>query len=175
MSTKLTPELEKIVEERVKERENEIYEHFSDFIFSRVGNIIKDMKERFGEEVYDVIWEAHSERVKDEWRKKAEEHGDNSIESLIELLWKPLQQHGFEYTMEKTDSGVQMKCTKCPTANRALRLGVGEQKYYDICKNDWAIAEGFNPNIGFTMTKTLMQGDDCCNHFYYYKDKSKQS
>jgi len=173
MSTELTPELEKIVEERVKEKENEIYEHFNDFMFSKEGNIIKAMKERFGEEAYDVIMEINNARVKKAWRKKAEEHGDNSIESLIKLLWETLPQN-FEYTMEKTDAGVQFKCTKCPTADRALRLGVGEYMYYVICKNDWAVAEGFNPNIGFTMTKTLMQGDDCCNHFYYYKDNSNQ-
>ena len=166
MSTELTPELEK----RLQEQEKKMREEFNDMMFSRTSHLLKIMKERFGEEAYDVIWEANSERVKEAWRKKAEEYGDNSIESLIKLLWEPLQQHGFEYTMEKTDSRVQFKCTKCPTADRALRLGVGEQVYYFMCINDFAVAEGFNPNIGFTMTKTLMQGDDCCNHFYYYKD-----
>jgi predicted ArsR family transcriptional regulator len=106
-----------------------------------------------------------------EWKKKAEEHGDNSIEALVKVLWEPLSNRGYEYTMEKTDAGVQMTCTKCPGADIGLRLGVGEQLYYMFCKNDWSIVEGFNPDIGFTMTKTLMQGDDCCNHFYYYKDK----
>jgi len=172
MSSELTPELEKLVEERVKEKEKEIQERFDEFRFTGVGDILNLMKERFGEEAYDVIVKASGVRVKQGWKKKAEEHGDNSIESLIKLLWETLPPE-FEWTMEKTDAGVQMKCTKCPTAERALRLGVGEQFYYVICKNDWAVAEGFNPNIGFTMTKTLMQGDDCCNHFYYYKDKSK--
>lgn len=172
MSTELTPELEKLVEEGVKEKEKEMHEHYSDFMFTKVGNILKVMKERFGEEVYDIIVKANSEVVKQEWRKKAEECGDNSIGSLIKILWEPVPPE-FEYTMEKTDAGIQMKCMKCPTAERALRLGVGEQFYHEICKNDWAIVEGFNPNIGFKRTKTLMQGDDCCDHFYYYKDKSK--
>ena len=170
MKIELTPEQEKLVEERIKEKEKEMQERFGEFIYTKVGNILKVMKERFGEEVYDIIVKENSERVKQGWRKKAEEHGDNSIESLIKILWEPLQSE-FEWTMEKTDAGVQMKCTKCPTAERALRLGVEEQFYYEICKNDWSVVEGFNPNIGFTMTKTLMQGDDYCNHFYYYKDK----
>jgi len=173
MSIDLTPELEKLVEERIKEKEIEMGKQFNMFMFSKVGHMMKVMKERFGEEVYEVIVKANSEGVKREWRKKAGEHGDNSIESLIKLLWEPLLQEGFEYTMEKTDAGVQMKCTKCPIAEIALHNGVGEQLYYEFCKNDWSIVEGFNPNIGFTMTKTLMQGDDCCNHFYYYQDKNE--
>ena len=173
MSNELTPKLEKMIEERVKEKEKEMYKRFDEHMFARVGYILKAMKERFGEEAYDVIVNANNERIKENWKKKAEEHGDNSIESLIKLLWEPLPQHSFEYTMEKTNAGYQMKCTKCPNADTALRLGVGEQMYHSICKGDWSIVEGFNPNIGFTMTKTLMQGDDCCNHFYFYKDKSK--
>ena len=170
MSIELTPELEIIVEERVKEREKEIHKQFGEHIFATMGHTIKIMKEHFGEEVYDVIVNANSEGIKEHWKKKAEEHGDNSIESLIKLMWETLPQHEFEYTMEKTDAGFQMKCTKCPNAETALRLGIGEHMYYVICKGDWFSAEGFNPNIGFKMTKTLMQGDDCCNHFYYYKD-----
>ena len=173
MSVELTPEIEKVVEERVKEKEKEMGERFDNFFFTKIGNIIKAMKERFGEEAYEVIRGMNTERIKEEWRKKAEEHGDNSIESLIKLLWEPLPEHGFVYTMEKTDAGVQMKCTKCPMADIALRLGVGEYMHYEIC-NDWAITEGFNPDIGFKMTKTLIQGDDCCDHFYYYiKPQSK--
>ena len=173
MSIEFTPELEKLIEERVKEKEKEMYEQFGEHMCASVGNVIKAMKERFGEEVYDVLVKLNSKGIKEEWKKKAEEHGDNSIESLIMLLWEPLSEHGFDYTVEKTEAGVQIKCTKCPNVDVALRHGVGEQMYYDICKGDWSIVEGFNPNIGFTMTKTLMQGDDCCNHFYYYKDKDK--
>ena len=172
MSTELTPELEKIVEERVKEKEKEMNEEFDDKMWQNTAHLLKLMKDHFGEEAYQVVVKAQSEGVCQHWRKKAEEHGDNSIESLIKLLWEGLPPD-FEWTMEKTEAGFQFKCTKCPIADRALRLGVGEQMYYVVCKNDWAAAEGFNPNMGFTMTKTLMQGDDCCNHFYYYKDKNK--
>jgi predicted ArsR family transcriptional regulator len=169
MATELAPELEKIIEEQVKEKEKEVYERVVGDMYAEIGRILKVMKGRFGEEAYDALVKANGEHIRQHWREKAENHGDNSIESLIKLLWETLPPK-FEWTMEKTDAGVQMKCTKCPIAERALGLGVGEQYYYQSCKGDWSIVEGFNPNIGFTMTKTLMQGDDCCNHFYYYKN-----
>ncbi|MCL2499829.1 MAG: L-2-amino-thiazoline-4-carboxylic acid hydrolase [Defluviitaleaceae bacterium] len=176
MKADLTPEIEKLIEERVKAKEKEMIKGFDDFMFNKLGKIIRAMKERFGEEAYGVIVETNREEVKQQWRKKAEDHGDSSIESLIKLLWEPLNEHnGFGYTMEKTDEGVQMTCTRCPGAEIAQRLGCGKELYHEFCKNDWSIVEGFNPNIGFTMTKTLMQGDDCCNHFYYYKDGTGES
>jgi len=38
-----------------------------------------------------------------------------------------------------------------------------------FCQNDFYIAEGFNSKIGLKRTKTLMEGHDCCDHFYYMK------
>jgi len=55
----------------------------------------------------------------------------------------------------------------------AKRHGITEQLFYMCCENDQFIAEGFNYNIGFKMTKTLMQGDHCCDPFYCYRDNSR--
>jgi hypothetical protein len=30
--------------------------------------------------------------------------------------------------------------------------------------------EGYNPRIAFKRTKTLMEGDDYCDHFYGYRE-----
>lgn len=46
-----------------------------------------------------------------------------------------------------------------------------EMANYIFCAGDPYIVEGFNPKMGFKRTKTLTLGDDCCDHFYYYKDK----
>ena len=137
-----------------------------------MARVLKIMVAHYGEEAYQVYVKANSNRVIQQWRNKADEVGDNSIESLIKHLWEPLQENGYEYTMTKTEAGFQMRCTKCPAVAAARRHGITEQMYYMCCENDQFIAEGFNPNIGFKMTKTLMQGDDCCDHFYYYKDKT---
>jgi predicted ArsR family transcriptional regulator len=173
MSIELTPEQEESVQERIKEREKQVQEQWLDICETELAKVLRIMRERFGQEACEALVKANSEGVMQEWRKKAEDNGDNSIKSLIKLLWEPLTSHGFEYTMEETESRYQFNVTKCPGADIALRLGIGEQMYYFRCANDPFIAEGFNSNIGFTMTKTLMQGHDCCNHFYYYKNKDK--
>ena len=132
--------------------------------------MLKIMKDRFGDEVYDVFVKEEGENARSLWKSIGEKANDNSIESLIQHLWEPLREKGdFEYTVEKTESGVQIKCTKCHPYDLAKQHGITEQVYYMGCEMDPFIVEGFNPNIGFKRTKTLMQGDDCCDHFYYYK------
>lgn len=155
MSAELTPEQEKQVQERV------------DTIMARLLQI---MKKRFGEEVYQVLVKEQREMIRSHFSKIVEESGDNSIEAFIKLIWGSFLG---EYTMEETESGFQMICTKCPMDDLAKRHGITEQMFYQYCVNDEFNMEGFNPNIGFKRTKTLMQGDDCCDHFYYYKDKNK--
>lgn len=162
MSSELTPEQEKQVQERMIEA-----------IYTSNARILKIMKEHFGEAAYQAVVKAQGEAIRSQWHNIAEEAGNNSIEALIKHLWEPLRASGFEYTMEETESGFQMNCTKCPGVDMAKRHGITEEVYCLSCESDPFIAEGFNPNIGFKRTKTLMQGHNCCDHFYYYKDKNK--
>ena len=39
-----------------------------------------------------------------------------------------------------------------------------------ICCSDYAYCRGFNPKIKLTRTKTLMQGDDCCDFRWELED-----
>ena len=43
----------------------------------------------------------------------------------------------------------------------------------DACASDFYTTPSFSKEIGFTRTKSLMQGDGYCNHTYYYKSKVK--
>jgi hypothetical protein len=40
-----------------------------------------------------------------------------------------------------------------------------------LCQGDALMASSFNPIIGFSRTKTLMMGADCCDHVYYLKTR----
>jgi predicted ArsR family transcriptional regulator len=93
----------------------------------------------------------------------------NDIQGIIRFLWEPLPEQGFEYTYEKTADGVLFHVTKCPIADLAKKMNLCEWGYVFSCCSDYYIVEGYNKNIGFKRTKTIMQGDDYCDHFYYNK------
>jgi predicted ArsR family transcriptional regulator len=134
-----------------------------------MAKLIRSLKEKFGDEVYETIAKQNGEKAFAEWKGISEKNGNNSIEELIKLLWEPLKNEGWEYEMEKTESGFQFKCTRCGLFDLAKHFGITDEAFYMFCKSDPYIAEGFNSKIGLKMTKTLMEGHDCCDHFYYMK------
>jgi predicted ArsR family transcriptional regulator len=95
----------------------------------------------------------------------------NDIQGLIDFLWKPLLQEGFEFTYEQNEHGYQMHVTKCSIADIAKSLNLEKWGFIFYCMGDAAICEGYNPEIRFTRTKTLMEGDKYCDHFYSYHKK----
>jgi hypothetical protein len=42
--------------------------------------------------------------------------------------------------------------------------------YAVICHPDFASAEGYSTKLRLVRTKTLMQGHDCCNHRWLWKE-----
>ncbi len=142
---------------------------FRVFHNSEMARMMRVLKEHFGEEVFDVVAKNNGEMAYKQWQEIAKNCESNSIDDLIKQLWEPLQKEGFEYEVEKTNGGVQMTCTRCGIYEMAKHLGITEEAFYMFCAVDSYITEGFNPNIGFRRTKTLMQGHECCDHFYYMK------
>ncbi|MFN2243355.1 MAG: L-2-amino-thiazoline-4-carboxylic acid hydrolase [Anaerolineae bacterium] len=47
---------------------------------------------------------------------------------------------------------------------RAAEIGYAIQ-----CHRDHADCQGFSPRIVLNRSKTLMQGDDCCNHRFVWQ------
>ncbi|XMB65922.1 L-2-amino-thiazoline-4-carboxylic acid hydrolase [Mycoplasmatota bacterium zrk1] len=135
-------------------------------------SILKYIQDNINVDINPVIEGYCKKSVRNYWKGLAEQKTDHSIQALVKHLWdEHCKPSGFEYEVEVTDEGVQMKCTYCPLVDEAKESGGTEIGYSCFCATDPAIVEGFNPNIGFKRTKTLMEGDECCDHFYYLKKK----
>lgn len=132
--------------------------------------MLKKLQEKYGDKVIATAVGALEDSVREEWQTIGELHGKNDIEELVHVVWEHFAKSGgFEFELEQMEAGVQVHCTKCPLADMALAIGEAEWGYRLYCATDPIMVEAFNPQIGMTRTKTLMQGHDCCNHFYYYK------
>jgi len=155
------------------EQERHMHEKVDEAVCNSMAWLLKIMGDQFGELAYQVFVKARGKEIVSHMSKRAKELGDNSLEAFIKDQWEVLPAHGYSYTMEKLELGYLMKVTKCPLYDLAKRQGNTEQMFYLCCEADQYAPEGFNPNIGFKRSKTLMQGDDCCNHFYFYNKESK--
>ncbi|MCL2604461.1 MAG: L-2-amino-thiazoline-4-carboxylic acid hydrolase [Defluviitaleaceae bacterium] len=139
------------------------------------ARILKIMKEHFGEEAYQVFLKAEEEEAHSYYNEKAKELGDNSIEAFVKDTWEASRAQGMEFTIEKSESGVRQIVTKCPLHNIAKQHGTTEQIFYAYCERDRFMVEGFNSDIEFIRTKTLMRGDDCCDTCLRYKKSNNLS
>jgi predicted ArsR family transcriptional regulator len=145
---------------------------------SRAG-LATAVVDHFGEEAEEVIKTFLREGARD-WAAKAAEadrqaNRRNDIQGLMNFLWEPLRREGFEFTYEQDEQGCQMKVTRCPVAEMAKALKLEKWGYIFHCMGDEPICEGYNPEMAFKRTKTLMEGADYCDHFYYYREQSKNT
>jgi len=130
------------------------------------------LKQVFGDQVIDVVLAERAKKMREIWRNIALDHGKNDIEGLRETLWTWCEAAGFEFSVTETDEGTQFHVTKCPLAEFARELQAADWGYICYCADDPHIVAGFNPAMGFRRTKTLMEGHECCDHFYYMKSES---
>ena len=130
--------------------------------------LFNSLGERFGRDlvgcVIDKVVAAH---IHQEWEIVGREQPSRGIDDLVRLLWEPLPSQGFDISIEKQPDGVQIHCTLCPHADLGKRINGSEWLYHLVCSGDPPMTAGFNPNIGFRRTQTLMQGQSCCDHFYF--------
>jgi hypothetical protein len=82
----------------------------------------------------------------------------------------PFWNHVMTYTfVEDTGKVLEWKFTECLFAKTFREANASDIGYATICYGDYGTVEGFNPKIRLTLTKTLMQGHDCCNHRYVWE------
>ncbi len=133
-------------------------------------SLLNALKAEFGPRVVEVVRQAGSRDVCAVYHELAEKSGKRSIDDLVDALWEPLRQKGYVFTRENTGTGIQMHCTACPFAAMYKAMGGTEWGYALYCAADADLTAAFNPQIGFKRTKTLMEGSDCCDHFYFDRE-----
>ncbi len=68
--------------------------------------------------------------------------------------------------IEESEKTFEIRITECLWAKTFLERNAGDIGYLTICYGDFASAEAYHPKLKLRLTKTLMQGFDCCNHRY---------
>ncbi len=66
--------------------------------------------------------------------------------------------------VEESDKVYEMKVTECLWAKTFREKNAADIGCATICYSDFADAKAYHSKIKLVRTKTIMQGDDCCNH-----------
>jgi len=142
---------------------------YQDSFIPLIQNLANDIgREKFIEMLKKASSEAGANRAKT-WAKEVPKNGLVTFTAILRKpnrFWKHTCTHEL---IEDTAEVVEVKYTEClwaKTFRGANALDIG---YAALCHGDFAIARAFNPKIRLIRTKTLMQGDDCCNHRYVWE------
>ena len=132
----------------------------------RVNALLERYENEFGKVAEQRVLEIIAEETKAAWESVAEEREDNGVQGIIDTLWESFRNVGGEFTIERTENSAQVHCTRCPMADTYHKIGKPEYGLIFHCSTDPHIVAGFNPDMEFKRTKTLMM-DDCCDHYYH--------
>ena len=132
----------------------------------QLKTLIEKWEVDFGPEHQQLVDEMIAEASSNYWREVSAREG-KSVDDLIRTQWMPWTEGTF--TIEKIPDGIQIFCTKCPMADAYKSIGRVDYGLRFHCAEDANVATAYNPSIKFERTKTLMEGDDCCDHRYTLK------
>ena len=126
----------------------------------------KELMEELGKEkALQIIAKAFEKLQVRRAKELAEELGDNSLETLARYYQKRAAENENLHVLEVTDSRMATKISRCRALEAFTQLGAPEicRAY---CGSDYAYVKAFNPRMKLIRTKTLADGDDCCNHIW---------
>ena len=114
------------------------------------------------------------ERAKERAREEAKRSPINDFAAFTSGSKKrfsgPFWSHVLTYTfVEDTEKALEWKITECLWAKTFREANASDIGYATHCYGDLGSGEALAPKIRFSLTKTLMQGHDCCNHRYVWE------
>ncbi len=132
--------------------------------------ILQVLVKKFGMNVRETVKGERARLVQSQWKKIAEQTAGILIKDLIETLWEPLKQKGIvSYEVTSNDEKkICIKVTQCLFARLVEELNIPKDWGYDLyCQDDEYMVKGFNEEMVFSRSMTLMEGHDYCNHCYH--------
>jgi hypothetical protein len=125
--------------------------------------LLKAMEERFGPEAREVLQKMANEQ---------EFPPEDEVGNPNEDLWKfctmidhaAAGSHQWERVIEE-EARIAYQFSRCMYAEILHELGEPELGMV-MCARDGPWVKSYNPKLGFRRTKTLMEGDEMCDHIF---------
>jgi hypothetical protein len=126
-------------------------------------------KEIGGERAKEVLAGVIRDLARSAGSSAAQSCGGNDLQQLGSAIenWRAGEALTLD-VLRRDDESLEFNVTRCKFAEMYRRLGLDELGPILSCGRDAAMIEGFNPEIEFRRTQTLMEGAEFCD-FRYHK------
>jgi hypothetical protein len=130
-----------------------------------VGPLIRAFAKELGEpRALEIVRQVISELARQSGADLARSLGDQSLEAFARTLGRWCENDALEIDMlEKSRERLSFNVVRCKYAEMYRALGLADLGSSLSCQRDFALSEGFNPDIHLTRTQTLMEGAACCD------------
>ncbi|MEW5725841.1 MAG: L-2-amino-thiazoline-4-carboxylic acid hydrolase [Thermodesulfobacteriota bacterium] len=97
-------------------------------------------------------------------RQMAQAVGGHSLAHMARVMSLAARGGALEYEVVEDDGRrLTLKVTRCRYVDMYRKHGLGEFGTLFSCDRDFALTRGFNPEMKFTRTRTIMAGGDYCD------------
>ena len=124
------------------------------------------LENEYGEGAVESLARWKDERNRERWREISESTGRSDPKYLFRLFSDIV--HEYE-VIRKGPDALEVKVNRCLHAETFQRFNATDIGMKMICMGDFAVVEGFNPDMKLRRPKTLMAGDDCCHFIFELK------
>jgi hypothetical protein len=133
-----------------------------------VAPLLERLAAEFGSErVHDLAREVVVEVAQSQGAALAEQMGGNDLHAFAGSLANWTKGGALETeVIERSDTVFAFNVTRCRYAEMYQALGLGELGAALSCNRDGTMVQGFNPDIEFTRTQTIMTGASHCDFVY---------
>ena len=106
----------------------------------------------------------------------ASEPEGTSLESFIQLFDLWTAEDALTVEVQHADAErFEFNVVRCRYAEMYREMGLGDIGHLLSCQRDGTFCEGYDPDIRFERTQTLMQGASHCDFRYAYKPSGKSA
>lgn len=130
--------------------------------------VINAFAAEFGHDrVIEIAKRVIVQLAREQGKALAEQVGGNSLERFAKgkANWVKGDALAIEI-LQAGDTAYDFNVTRCRYAEMYRALGIPELGAVLSCGRDFALGEGFNPDLELTRTQTIMEGAPCCDFRY---------
>jgi L-2-amino-thiazoline-4-carboxylic acid hydrolase len=130
-----------------------------------VGPLVRAFAEEVGQErAMEIVAGVIRELARESGAELARALGDHSLEVFARSLDRWRENGALEIDiLEQSPERLSFNVTRCRYAEMYRALGLADLGASLSCQRDFALAQGFNPDIELTRTQTIMGGAPFCD------------
>jgi len=130
-----------------------------------IGPLLENLGEEFGrEQVLEVVRKTIVQIAREQGEQLARSMGGCSLAHFAMSMQAWTKGNAIEMDiLEQTDEKFSYNVTRCRYAEMYRALGIPELGSLLSCNRDFALIEGFNPEVKLDRTQTIMEGASYCD------------